>query len=109
MGAWVSLGRPGRERCPQQATTSRPSTAPVSTATQPVLSAVERAEGAERHARERAIGIFSQMWAPWCSRAPSAMSRTTIPTGSSRSTALSRLLSSAETEAALSIVDKLMK
>ena len=32
--------------------------APVSTATWPVLAAVDRAEGAERHACERAIGIF---------------------------------------------------
>jgi hypothetical protein len=58
---------------PAKATTSRPSTAPVSTAARPVLI-VEHVGGAERHARKRAIAIFSQMVIAICSRVPSARS-----------------------------------
>jgi len=56
-----------------------------------------------------AIGIFSQLWAPWCSRAPSATSRTTMPTSSSRSTALSRALEQRRNGGRPQHVGKLMK
>jgi hypothetical protein len=83
-------------------------TAPVSTVW-PVLSAVDRDEGAERHARERAIGIFSRSRAPWCSRASYATASTVMPRSLIEvNRALPGLLSGTEMEAPLSIVDKLM-
>jgi hypothetical protein len=60
-GSWGAPRPPWSRTLPAKATTSRPGTAPVSTATWPVLSAVERTEGAERHARERGYRDLQQM------------------------------------------------
>lgn len=109
MGARVPLGRPDRERCPRRR--RHPDRVPPRSRRPPglfsALSNVPRAP--DVMLARGAIGIFSQMWAPWCSRAPSATSRMTMPTSSSRSTALSRALEQRRNGGRPQHVGKLMK
>jgi hypothetical protein len=112
-GSWGAPRPPWSRTCPQRR--RHPDRVPPRsrTASWPVLSAVERTEGAERHARERGYRDLQQtVGAMVLPRAVSHVAHDYADELIEVNRALPRspgLLISAETEAALSIVGKLMK